>query len=106
MLRKSTKRQADAMGLLRARWHSIPGTASAASGREAMEDWTGAPLSKPPEVILPSVCAVALDASGRLLLHRRSDNGLWGLPGGKVDPGESVSAAVAREVLEETGFRV
>jgi 8-oxo-dGTP pyrophosphatase MutT (NUDIX family) len=71
-----------------------------------MEDWTGAPLSSPPGAILPSVCAVALDAAGRVLFHRRSDNGLWGLPGGKVDPGESVSAAVVREVFEETGYRV
>ena len=71
-----------------------------------MEDWTGAPLSRPPEAILPSVCAVALDEEGRVLLHRRSDNGLWGLPGGKVDPGESVSAAVVREVREETGYEV
>jgi ADP-ribose pyrophosphatase YjhB (NUDIX family) len=71
-----------------------------------MEDWTGAPLSRPPEAILPSVCAVALDDEGRVLLHRRSDNGLWGLPGGKVDPGESVSAAVVREVREETGYEV
>ncbi len=71
-----------------------------------MEDWTGAPLSQPPDRILPSVCAVALDDGGRILLHRRADNGFWGLPGGKVDPGESVSAAVVREVSEETGLRV
>jgi ADP-ribose pyrophosphatase YjhB (NUDIX family) len=37
---------------------------------------------------------------------QRSDNGSWGLPGGYVEPGESVSEAVAREVLEETGVRI
>jgi 8-oxo-dGTP pyrophosphatase MutT (NUDIX family) len=42
----------------------------------------------------------------RLLLTRRSDTGLWCLPGGVMEPGESVSEAVAREVAEETGLEV
>ena len=37
---------------------------------------------------------------------QRSDNGQWGLPGGYVEAGESVTQAVAREVLEETGARI
>ncbi len=41
-----------------------------------------------------------------LLLMRRSDNGQWGLPGGYVERGESVTAAVAREIVEETGVRI
>jgi ADP-ribose pyrophosphatase YjhB (NUDIX family) len=41
-----------------------------------------------------------------LLLMQRSDNGSWGLPGGYVEAGESVVAAVAREVHEETGVRI
>ncbi|MCA9604150.1 MAG: NUDIX domain-containing protein [Spirochaetaceae bacterium] len=41
-----------------------------------------------------------------LLLMRRSDNGLWGLPGGYVEVGESVAEAARREVAEETGWRV
>lgn len=45
-------------------------------------------------------------AGGALLLMRRSDNGQWGLPGGYVERGESVAAAVAREVFEETGVRI
>lgn len=41
-----------------------------------------------------------------ILLMRRSDNGHWGLPGGFVEVGESVSDAARREVLEETGWSV
>ena len=56
-------------------------------------------------VIRPSVAAVVLTEAG-VLLQRRDDNGLWGLPGGGVEPGESVRAAVIREVREETGLEV
>jgi ADP-ribose pyrophosphatase YjhB (NUDIX family) len=52
----------------------------------------------------PSVSALVLNARGQLLLQRRSDNGRWGLPGGSVEIGESVTAAIRREVLEETGL--
>ena len=41
---------------------------------------------------------------GRLVLIRRRDNGLWGLPGGLVDWGEDMETAAARELLEETGL--
>ena len=41
-----------------------------------------------------------------LLLMQRSDNGHWGLPGGYVEPGESVAQAVVREVREETGVAI
>ena len=41
-----------------------------------------------------------------ILLMQRSDNGQWGLPGGHVEPGESVADAIAREVQEETGWRI
>lgn len=55
------------------------------------------------------VGAIVHDAGGRLLLIRRGTapgRGLWSLPGGRVEPGESDSSAVVREVLEETGLRV
>lgn len=49
-------------------------------------------------------CAIMRD--GRLLLTRREDNGLWCLPGGGVDAGETWATAATREALEETGLRV
>lgn len=54
-----------------------------------------------------AACSAAIfDASHeRILLTRRTDNGLWCLPGGKIDPGENVSEACTREVLEETGLQ-
>jgi 8-oxo-dGTP pyrophosphatase MutT (NUDIX family) len=48
--------------------------------------------------------AFVQDEKGRVLLTRRADNGRWCLPGGHIDPGESVAEATAREVLEETGL--
>ncbi len=41
-----------------------------------------------------------------VLLTRRADNGQWCLPGGMIEPGESVPEGCEREVWEETGLRV
>jgi 8-oxo-dGTP diphosphatase len=56
-----------------------------------------------------AVGAVITRADGLLLLIKRGNEpgrGLWSLPGGRIEPGESDAAAVAREVLEETGLVV
>ena len=50
--------------------------------------------------------AVLFDEQGRVLLQRRSDFNVWGLPGGSVEVGETLDAAVRREVKEETGYDV
>lgn len=55
------------------------------------------------------VAAVVFDGAGRLLLIRRAKppaQGLWHVPGGKMEPGESLVAACRREVMEETGLAI
>ena len=50
-----------------------------------------------------------LDAEGRVLLVKRAHEplkGEWSLPGGGVEVGETLEAAVGREILEETGVTV
>ena len=40
----------------------------------------------------------------KLLLVQRADNGLWALPGGITDPGETLAETAWRELYEETGI--
>ena len=42
----------------------------------------------------------------KVLLTRRTDNGMWCLPGGMIEAGESVAEGCEREVWEETGLWV
>ena len=46
----------------------------------------------------------AVIRDGKLLLVRRTDDGLWALPGGITDPGETLAQSARRELLEETGL--
>lgn len=55
------------------------------------------------------VGAIVRDDRGRLLMVRRGrppGEGLWSIPGGRVEPGEDDAAALARELREETGLDV
>lgn len=60
----------------------------------------------PATTVKAGVGVIIVDDSGRVLLERRRDNGMWGLVGGGVDPGESVGQAAVREALEETGLSI
>ncbi|MFD2422004.1 NUDIX hydrolase [Amycolatopsis pigmentata] len=55
------------------------------------------------------VGGITFDRAGRLLVIRRARDpgrGLWSLPGGRVERGETDHEAVIREMREETGLRV
>lgn len=53
---------------------------------------------------------VIVNAEGQILIAKRPDNthqgGLWEFPGGKVEPGETLLAALDRELFEELDIRV
>jgi 8-oxo-dGTP diphosphatase len=72
-------------------------------------------MEEPAQVSWPAIGVAArgvvMDERGRVLLIRRApdvylDPGRWELPGGKMDHGEVLSEALAREVAEETGLTV
>ena len=56
--------------------------------------------------IVVTAGAVIQDSQGRILLQRRSDYGNWGLPGGAMEPGETIEETMKREIFEETGLQV
>jgi ADP-ribose pyrophosphatase YjhB (NUDIX family) len=53
-----------------------------------------------------SASAFVQDDTGRILLLKRVDNGLWTIPTGGVEKGESVGQAAIRECREETGLHI
>lgn len=59
-----------------------------------------------PNSLAPTAFAVVRDGVGRVLLVRRADSRDWELPGGRLDPGETVLEAVRRETAEESGVTI
>lgn len=61
-------------------------------------------------MVVHVAAAVVVNPDNKILIAKRADDahqgGLWEFPGGKVEPGESVEQALARELLEETGIQV
>ena len=69
-------------------------------------DYYADPNAPKANSLVVAVGAVVRNDRGEILLIERTDNGLWALPGGAQEIGESVKDAVRREVREETGIEV
>lgn len=65
------------------------------------------PNAPPPTLPLtPGVCAVIQNDKNQILLHKRADNNMWTLPGGKMKTGESITECCKREIQEELNIVV
>ena len=69
-------------------------------------DYWDDPKAPLPNSLVVGVTIFVQDEIGRVLLIQRSDNGLWALPGGAQEVGESTPDAAVRETREETGIDV
>ncbi len=63
-------------------------------------------IAKDATISVGSAAILFDDAGEKLFLTRRSDNGLWCLPGGGMEPGEDLAETCVREMKEETGLDV
>jgi 8-oxo-dGTP pyrophosphatase MutT (NUDIX family) len=57
-------------------------------------------------LLIPSVTAIVYDQQGRILLVRHVEGNVWVAPGGGIEPHESPTDAVVREMWEETKLMV
>ena len=64
------------------------------------------PAAPEPTSIVVAASAFVLDSDRRLLMIRRTDSGLYALPGGRHELGETMTATAIRETYEETGIRI
>lgn len=72
----------------------------------ARTEYVNDPDAPAPNALVVAASAVVTNDQGQILLHRRSDNAQWSVPGGAMELGESIAQTVVREVKEETGFYV
>jgi ADP-ribose pyrophosphatase YjhB (NUDIX family) len=69
-------------------------------------DYLDDPNAPKANSIAVAVSAFIQDDQGRILMIRRTDNDLYSIPGGQVEPGETLTQAAVREVKEETGIDI
>lgn len=67
-------------------------------------DYLDDPEAPAANSLVPSVNVAVRNDHGELLLIRRTDNDNWAMPGGAMDPGETMAQAAVRETQEETGI--
>jgi 8-oxo-dGTP diphosphatase len=98
----------------------MTGGAAAACGPSSPKPLFRCKVLKPPRELIPPeqrivthppidvVAGVIRRGDGRLLISQRLPDdtlgGYWEFPGGKVDPGEGLTAALHRELIEELGI--
>ena len=57
-------------------------------------------------LLLPGSIVIVRNKSGKIILTRRADTREWSLPGGHMEPGESLEDTARREIREEIGLEV
>ena len=69
-------------------------------------DYLNDPNAPKANNIAVAVSAFVQDEQGHVLMIRRTDNHFYAIPGGQLEPGETLTQAAVREVKEETGIDI
>ena len=59
-----------------------------------------------PLMVTAAMCIIYNEAENKMLLEKRTDNGMWCVPGGAIELGETLEKALRREVKEETSLDI
>lgn len=57
-------------------------------------------------LMVTAAMGIVFDKEKGILLEKRTDNGMWCIPGGAMEPGETAEEALRREVREETSLEI
>src|SRR5215472_11261543 len=67
-------------------------------------DYLDDPEAPKANSVVPSANVIVVNDQDEILMIRRTDNDNWAVPGGGMDPGESITDTAVRETQEETGI--